>query len=242
VAPDPGCDREPGCSCRRGGPGSGAGMGEGGGVQEITPEQAVRMGLEASPRVRAAESEAAAARARHREARGGLLPVLAAQGGYTRLGGDLPDDLEFTIPGLDQTFSILPIERDRYTTELSFEQPLFTGGRSAEHRSGGGARGLGSGADGGPGPGGRGPGDPECLLDASRRHGGPGGRGRGRGSHGGARPTHAQAVRRRVGPQKRAPGGSDPPLRGGPGAGGGGERGEGGPPGAEPAPGASRRR
>ena len=101
----------------------------GGEVQELTPERAVRLGLEASPRVRAAESEAAAARARHREARGGLLPVLAAQGGYTRLGGDLPDDLEFTIPGLDQTFSILPIERDRYTTELSFEQPLFTGGR-----------------------------------------------------------------------------------------------------------------
>jgi outer membrane protein len=98
-------------------------------VREITPEQAVRMGLEASPRVRAAESEAAAARARHREARGGLLPMVAGQAGYTRLGGDLPDDLEFTIPGLDQTFSILPIERDRYTTELGFEQTLFTGGR-----------------------------------------------------------------------------------------------------------------
>jgi outer membrane protein len=98
-------------------------------VREITPEQAVRMGLEASPRVRVAESEAAAARARHREARGGFLPMVAGQAGYTRLGGDLPDDLEFTIPGLDQTFSILPIERDRYTTELGFEQSLFTGGR-----------------------------------------------------------------------------------------------------------------
>jgi outer membrane protein TolC len=98
-------------------------------VREITPEQAVRMGLEASPRVRVAESEAAAARARHREARGGFLPMVAGQAGYTRLGGDLPADLEFTIPGLDQTFSILPIERDRYTTELGFQQILFSGGR-----------------------------------------------------------------------------------------------------------------
>jgi outer membrane protein len=107
----------------------GRAMERAGEVREITPEQAVRMGLESSPRVRAAEAEAAAARARHREARGGFLPMVAGQAGYARLGGDLPDDLEFTIPGLDQTFSILPIERDRYTTELGFEQALFTGGR-----------------------------------------------------------------------------------------------------------------
>lgn len=98
-------------------------------VREITSEQAVRMGLEASPRVRAAESEAVAAGARQREARGALLPSVEGQASYTRLGGDLPDDLEFTIPGLDQTFSILPIERDRYATELGFQQVLFSGGR-----------------------------------------------------------------------------------------------------------------
>lgn len=98
-------------------------------VQELTPEQAVRLGLEASSRVRAAESEAAVARAQRRGARGSLLPAVSAQAGYTRLGGDIPADLEFTLPGFDETFSILPIERDRYHTELGIEQSLFTGGR-----------------------------------------------------------------------------------------------------------------
>jgi outer membrane protein len=98
-------------------------------VRDLTPEQAVRMALEASSRVRAADADAAAARARHREARAGMLPAVAGQAGYTRLGGDIPEDLEFTIPGFDETFTILPIERDRYTTELGIEQPLFAGGR-----------------------------------------------------------------------------------------------------------------
>jgi outer membrane protein len=96
--------------------------------RELTAEESVRLGLERSARVRAAEAEAAEARARAREVRAGLLPAVRAQASYTRLGGDIPD-AEFTLPGLDTTFTLLPIERDRYHSEISVEQPLFAGGR-----------------------------------------------------------------------------------------------------------------
>lgn len=101
---------------------------EAGPVRELTPDESVRLGLERSARVRAAEAEAAEARARWREVRAGLLPAVRVQGSYTRLDGDIPD-AEFTLPGLDTTFTLLPIERDRYHTEVSVEQPLFAGGR-----------------------------------------------------------------------------------------------------------------
>jgi outer membrane protein len=97
-------------------------------AQTLTAEESVRRGLAHSARVRAAEADAAAARARAGEARAGMLPAVRAQASYTRLGGDIPD-LEFTLPGLDTTFTLLPIERDRYHSELSVEQPLFAGGR-----------------------------------------------------------------------------------------------------------------
>jgi outer membrane protein len=98
------------------------------GARELTAEASVRLGLERSARVRAAEAEAAEARARTREARAALLPAVRAQAAFTHLGGDIPD-AEFTLPGLDTTFTLLPIERDRYHSEISIEQPVFAGGR-----------------------------------------------------------------------------------------------------------------
>jgi outer membrane protein TolC len=98
------------------------------GPQPLTPEESVRMGLASSPRVRAAEADAAAARAVSREARAALLPAVRTQASYTRLGGEIPE-AEFTLPGLDTTFTLLPIERDRYHAEIGVQQPLFAGGR-----------------------------------------------------------------------------------------------------------------
>lgn len=97
-------------------------------VQELTAAESVRQGLERNPRLRAALAEAAAAREVQREARGTLLPRVRSQAGYTRLGGEIPRG-EFLIPGLDTAVTILPIEVNRYHTELSVEQPLFTGFR-----------------------------------------------------------------------------------------------------------------
>jgi outer membrane protein len=97
-------------------------------VQELTATESVRLGLERNPRLQAALAEAAAAREVQREARGALLPRVRSQIGYTRLGGEIPRG-EFMIPGLDTAITILPIEVNRYHTELSVEQPLFTGFR-----------------------------------------------------------------------------------------------------------------
>jgi outer membrane protein len=108
--------------------------------RELTVEESVRLGVERSARVRAVEAEAAEAQAMAREARAALWPALRAQGSYAHLGGDIPA-AEFVLPGLDTTFTLLPIERDRYHGEVSVEQPLFVGGRlrhgarSAERRA-----------------------------------------------------------------------------------------------------------
>jgi outer membrane protein len=129
---------------RRGVPGSvlmlvlmlwAAGLGAQAFERPISEEEAVRLALEHSARVRGAEADVAAAAARAREARAGLLPSVRAQGAYTRIGGDIPD-AEFILPGMDTAFTLLAIERDRYHSELTLEQPLFAGGRlRAGHRA-----------------------------------------------------------------------------------------------------------
>lgn len=107
-------------------------------ARDLTPDESVRLGLEHSALIRAADAEAEAARAVQREARAGLLPAVRAQASYTHLGGDIPD-AEFTLPGLDTTFTLLPIDRDRYHTEVGIEQALFAGGR-LRHAARGAAR------------------------------------------------------------------------------------------------------
>ena len=94
----------------------------------ITPEEAVSLGLERHPAVRAAGADADLARAALDEARSGRLPTIRSQATYTRLTDNIPE-VEFSFPGVDTTFTILPVELDRYHTEISIEQPLFTGFR-----------------------------------------------------------------------------------------------------------------
>lgn len=96
--------------------------------QPLTVEESVRLGLEHNARVRGADADAAAARAARREAQAALLPAVRTAATYTRIGGDIPSG-DFTLPGLDTTLTLLPIERDQYYLELSLEQPLFMGGR-----------------------------------------------------------------------------------------------------------------
>ena len=94
----------------------------------MSPEEAVRLGLERNLRLRAAEADAAEARAVYRESRAARLPSISTQANYTRLSDNIPE-AEFSFPGLDTTFTILPIERNRFHSEISLEQPLFTGFR-----------------------------------------------------------------------------------------------------------------
>lgn len=95
---------------------------------ELTVEESVRLGLEHNARLRAARTDADAARAAHREVRASRMPAVRTQAGYTRLGGEIPEG-DFILPGLDTAIALLPIEMNRYHAELSLEQPLFTGFR-----------------------------------------------------------------------------------------------------------------
>jgi outer membrane protein TolC len=96
--------------------------------QALTADESVRLGLERNAGLRAARADADAARALYGQARAAMLPAIRTQASYTRLSGNIPE-VEFTLPGLDTTFTVLPVEVDRYQSEVSFEQPLFTGFR-----------------------------------------------------------------------------------------------------------------
>lgn len=97
-------------------------------VRRLTEEESVRLGLESSAGIRAAEASADEAHAVHDEARGALLPTLRGGASYTRLSNNVPD-AEFVFPGSEMPITLLPTERNRYHTELTLEQPIFSGFR-----------------------------------------------------------------------------------------------------------------
>ncbi|HEU6450935.1 MAG TPA: TolC family protein [Gemmatimonadaceae bacterium] len=107
----------------------------------LTVKRSVELALAHNVRLAGARAATLAARAGQREARASLLPALRSSAGYTRLGGELPTG-DVTLPGIDGTFPLLPLERDRYQVALTLEQPLFAGGRLR-----GGARAAASTAD-----------------------------------------------------------------------------------------------
>lgn len=99
-------------------------------AQQLSVDEAVRQGLEHNTRVRAAHADAAAADADRRAARASLLPSIETRASYLRLSDNIPG-ADFTFPGSDTTFTLLPVELNRYHTEISVEQPLWAGGRIA---------------------------------------------------------------------------------------------------------------
>jgi outer membrane protein len=97
-------------------------------AQQLSADEAVRLGLEHNTRIRASRADVAEAEAARRVARASALPSLEARASYTRLSDNIPE-AEFSLPGFDTTFTLLPVELDRYHTEVSLEQPIFAGGR-----------------------------------------------------------------------------------------------------------------
>lgn len=98
------------------------------GAQEpraLTLAESVRLGLERSPVVGAADAAAVAVAAQWRQVRASQLPALRAQGSLTRLSGNIPA-VEFALPGLDSTITFQGVELDRSMAELSVELPLLT--------------------------------------------------------------------------------------------------------------------
>lgn len=96
-------------------------------VVELTATEAVERGLEHNVRLAASRAEAGEAQAALRQTRGGRLPTLQATGSATRLW-NVPE-VEFDFPGLDDTFDFFQIPRTQVFSEVSLEQPLFTGFR-----------------------------------------------------------------------------------------------------------------
>ncbi|WP_372635360.1 TolC family protein [Fodinibius sp.] len=94
----------------------------------VTLEESVKMGLEHSYRLRAAGADAEGAEAAVRQSRSSRLPRIQGQASYMRLSDNIPE-VDYEIPGMDTTYTLLPVELDRFHTELSVEQLLFGGGR-----------------------------------------------------------------------------------------------------------------
>jgi outer membrane protein TolC len=99
--------------------------------QTLTVDEAVRRGLEHSRTLEATRAEADAALAGFRQVRAERLPTVSSQASYMRLSDNIPEIVFSTdfLPGLDTSFTLAPVELNRYYGELAFEQPLFTGFR-----------------------------------------------------------------------------------------------------------------
>ena len=100
-------------------------------IRMLGPDESVRLGLEHNASLRAARADAAAAGAAYRRARAARFPAVSAQANYTRLSDNIPA-IEFStdfLPGTDTTFTLAPVELNRYYSELYVEQPVFTGFR-----------------------------------------------------------------------------------------------------------------
>lgn len=95
---------------------------------QLTVEESVNMGLEHSYRLRAAGADVEGAEAAFRQIRSNRLPTIQGQASYMRLSDNIPE-VDYEIPGMDTTYTLLPVELDRFHTELSIEQLLFAGGR-----------------------------------------------------------------------------------------------------------------
>lgn len=95
----------------------------------ITADQAVARALRDNPKIRAAEHGVTAGEASVREARSAWFPEIEGQASYRRLSPnvDYTVDLPNGFGGQPVTFA--PAILNRYSTRVSFTQPLFTGRR-----------------------------------------------------------------------------------------------------------------
>ena len=92
----------------------------------LTLEDAVRRGLEASHRLAEAIARSDAAGASVGQRHAATLPVVQAQGGYTRTNHVTP----YAIPVANNQLSVIyPDIPDNFRTRLDLQWPIYTGGR-----------------------------------------------------------------------------------------------------------------
>ncbi len=93
----------------------------------LSLEEAILIGLEASPALHASRMRAESSAAKAREVSADRLPSLAFDGGYARLSGVPPFEVTLPIAPLPVIFS--RNYPNQYSLRLSVQQPLFTGFR-----------------------------------------------------------------------------------------------------------------
>lgn len=99
-------------------------------AQSLALTDAVERGLRQSYELEAAVADAEAAQATLRQARALLLPTFNSQASYTRLSDNVPEiTVDFPVgPGQPASeYTLAPIELNQYYSQLSIEQPVFTG-------------------------------------------------------------------------------------------------------------------
>lgn len=95
--------------------------------RDLSLDEAVSIGREKNRLVQASAARADAARARADETGAALLPSIKLLAGYTRLSD--VDPFAVTVPFSSTPITISPVVLNSFTTRLSLQQPLFTGGR-----------------------------------------------------------------------------------------------------------------
>jgi len=90
-------------------------------------DEAIRLGLQASPALRASAARAEASAAKTREVAAARLPSLKLGAGYARLSEVPP--FEVTLPISPDPIVVSQSYFDNWTLRASVQQPLFTGFR-----------------------------------------------------------------------------------------------------------------
>ena len=93
----------------------------------LSLEEAISMGLEASPGLHASRMRVESLEARSREIQAGRLPAVRLGGGYTRLSEVPP--FEVNLPVLAKPIVVSQNYFNSFSLRLGIEQPLFTGFR-----------------------------------------------------------------------------------------------------------------
>jgi len=101
-------------------------------TETLTVEESVERGLEYNFRLQGAAADTDAAEASYRMSRAARLPSIRSQASYMRLSDNIPS-VDFVFPGTDTPVTLLPFERNQFYSEVTIEQPLFTGGRLNSH-------------------------------------------------------------------------------------------------------------
>lgn len=95
--------------------------------QVLTVEQCVSLALDHSMRLRIEATKVKETAAAWESTKAERLPQIQGEASYMRLSDNIPN-VDFTVPGMDTTYTFLPVEQNQFYSSLSLRQPLFAWG------------------------------------------------------------------------------------------------------------------